>query len=252
MKRQWFWCWIVPTVVCVLYGLSLWVPTILPIEKEARDRWLIFYNSEFGPVENISWMVYAVIGVMGLIMAARLKKAQPDIPVIWRIWFRLFAIGAILMGLEEISYGQHFIGFTSPDWFETASKQQEVNLHNLYGDKPARILRRLIEVGMPIFGIAIPLACMAVREAWTKPRFGFYIFPRLEMVMWTLLAALVTPVRKLSGLTSVPQWRGSLSEFQEMLWACALLIYLCVMWQRLLKHRDEAKTPIEKPDVPPR
>lgn len=50
---------------------------------------------------------------------------------IWGIVYYLFAVILLFIGLEEMSYGQHLIGWNSPESFQKYNVQSETNIHNL-------------------------------------------------------------------------------------------------------------------------
>jgi hypothetical protein len=50
---------------------------------------------------------------------------------IWGLIYYLFAIILLFIGLEEMSYGQHLIGWNSPESFQKYNVQSETNIHNL-------------------------------------------------------------------------------------------------------------------------
>ena len=212
-----------PLLLTASYALALW------LVPSGMRRW---FNSEHGPVEITSALVFLVIGVQAARVFAKTRHLNPPAAPLWKWLFAIMAMGGVMMFLEEISYGQHFVGWATPEWFVENSKQPETNLHNLFDDKPSVLLRRIAEIGAPIFAIILPLICMSRKGSYTPPNWPHYLLPRAELIVWVLLAALVRPVRKYTGLTSVPEWRGSLSEFQELLWACAMLVLLTVLLNR--------------------
>lgn len=50
---------------------------------------------------------------------------------VMRYFILLVAIGAYLIAMEEISWGQRILGFESGDFFSSHNSQKETNLHNL-------------------------------------------------------------------------------------------------------------------------
>lgn len=219
---------VLPATFCVVYGLTLW---LLP-----RDlmRWV---HSEYGPIEIGTALVFLVIAGLAAHLTFRLSvKPQAAVPRIYRVWFALFILGGLFMCLEEISYGQTFFQWESPRWFAEHSKQQETNLHNLFGDKPSSMLRRIAEIGLPILAILLPLLFMRHPRGYQPDHFSYYLLPRWETAGWVVLALATSPVRKSldRGGPGDNIWDGTISETKELLWALALWAYIVVMRQRLL------------------
>ena len=235
LSNVWFAAFVLPWIVIAIY-----LACVLSIDP-ANLPW---FHSEVGPVELVSALLflpmcylaghvaYRLLNPKSGMSAASQAAAKPWLAV---AWFALFALGSIFMFLEETSFGQHVIGFESPAYFKEHNKQQELSLHNLAGDKPSSTLRQIANTGLPIFAIVLPLVAGHLRkkreaspDSGAKlPAWIWLIMPGWELALWVILAALVSPVRKLGGFSGeeAGHWRGSLSEFKEMLWYCALLTY---------------------------
>jgi hypothetical protein len=109
-----------------------------------------------------------------------------------RAWFALFALGCFVLAGEEISWGQHVIGFTPPEFIADRNFQGEFNVHNLSTFQSENnmvssllfralmlylivlpiaasvfpTLSRLLQrVAMPLPGLAIALAALLVKGA---------------------------------------------------------------------------------------
>jgi hypothetical protein len=84
----------------------------------------------------------------------------------WQRRFLVF-IGALLVlaALEEISWGQHFFGFSPPEFFLRHNRQREVNLHNLV--RFATLSRPFIGA-LLVFFIVMPLYDKLRRPTWLR------------------------------------------------------------------------------------
>jgi hypothetical protein len=83
----------------------------------------LFYESNF--IENIQVITLLFTFFTSISRVFR-KKYRPYIG-----FYSIASIVAIFLFLEEISYGQHILLYTPPDFFLKHSSQQEFNLHNL-------------------------------------------------------------------------------------------------------------------------
>ena len=230
-----FWSIAFPLLVCGVHAMALW---LIP---DSTRRW---FNGELGPVETVTALLFLIVAVDALRLVVRLGSRPLPMRAWVRVWFFLFVLGGVGMFLEESSYGQHWFGFQTPDYFEAHNKQQEMSLHNLASDIPSRVLRRVMEIGLPIFGILLPAIHLFLRGSYTPGHWPYYVLPKLELTAWILLAASIRPIRNLYESGALPPWLGPVGEFQELLWAGALGLYIRVMSRRLL-HR-----PIEPPNSP--
>jgi len=79
---------------------------------------------EDGPIENASAIAYFISFIFSLAIAKFFKERA-----IFFALFLILALGFLLIGLEEISWGQRIFNFETPDWFPE-NFQAEINIHN--------------------------------------------------------------------------------------------------------------------------
>ncbi len=89
----------------------------------------IFPQSLETPIHISEWgQVYCFLFAM--VYASGLSL-RPE-PARW--FYRLLTVGYFYVIMEEISWGQRIIGFSTPEFFKIHNLQGEVNLHNLITD----------------------------------------------------------------------------------------------------------------------
>lgn len=108
------------------------------------------YTSEYGPIENLT-------------VAALLGGAVVCFQRVWRLRARrslLFLACTALLGAlfvaaagEELSWGQHFVGFKAPEFFQQHNAQHETNLHNL--------VVRGVKINRLVFGTGLFIVVVA-------------------------------------------------------------------------------------------
>ena len=80
----------------------------------------------------------------------------------YRWFFVVFALAALYVVLEEISWGQRIFGFTTPAFFEEHNLQGEANLHNLFTGPYSTMLKDALSItiafGLIAYGLLYPLA----------------------------------------------------------------------------------------------
>ena len=72
------------------------------------------------------------------------------------VWLIVCTVGALYSLLEEMSYGQHYFNWDTPEYWRELNRQEETNLHNInswFNQKP----RTLLEIGVLLGGIVAPL-----------------------------------------------------------------------------------------------
>jgi hypothetical protein len=75
----------------------------------------------------------AVAGGIVLVTALHMWRSVRPIPSarLRVVFLSLLALLLLLIGLEEVSWFQRQLGFTTPQWFDEHNGQHEVNFHNL-------------------------------------------------------------------------------------------------------------------------
>jgi hypothetical protein len=152
------------------------------------------YTSEDGPIENLT--VVALLGGAWVCFrrARRLWHQRPT----------LFLAGTVLLGAlyvgaagEELSWGQHFLEFGSPEYFRSHNAQHETNLHNLVVSD--------VKINRLVFGTGLLIAVLLYCSVLP---IGYRRWPWLRR----LADALAVPVPRTRHLV----WYGVLALISNM------------------------------------
>lgn len=148
--------------------------------SEAAFVW--FVNDERGPGENAT----AVFALAAAGLSVALARSRGIRSVRWlRLGFYLTAGLGVLLAGEEMSWGQHFFGWQTPEWLGTLNKQNETNVHNIadrvLDQKPRALVAGLIFVGC----IVLPVLLQAGKLAWLG---------RARVAQWLVPEATLMPV----------------------------------------------------------
>ena len=142
-KYIWLWLMFLPLLVHLGAG-------ILDRERIFFDRWI---ESELGIIENLT--VFVLIPASILFVQSSLmfwRRRQHFIA----IYFALAAFVCIGFGGEEASWGQHWFGWDSPEYFEANNRQGETNFHN-FDIQVGRTVKTLLTIGVVVGGLILPL-----------------------------------------------------------------------------------------------
>jgi hypothetical protein len=216
-----------PRVILPFLGLAAFVLGVGLLPPTAF-HWL--FVSEYGPVELGTAACFGAAGILAFGLAAR---SRGRVPAGCRVLYVLFALGSIFGALEEISYGQHFLGWQSPRWFVEQNAQRETNLHNLFSDKPGRTLRNAALAGVALGGIVLPAAAMWAGSRYAPGRWAYYLLPRGELVPLVVTILLMRLFRTLPRAVRAG-WDLGLFEVMELYMAAAAVLYIGVLRRRLL------------------
>jgi hypothetical protein len=83
----------------------------------------IFIKQE-GVLDALQFPIYLTVSALTFLMFKKSSGFE-------RIVILLFSIGILLIAFEEISWGQTYFSFLTPDYFNSTNLQQETNIHNL-------------------------------------------------------------------------------------------------------------------------
>ncbi|MEZ5285770.1 MAG: hypothetical protein R2712_13375 [Vicinamibacterales bacterium] len=80
------------------------------------------------PVEQLTFLFLAAAGGLALRLGLSGRTRTPA----WTTaFFCTFGFGLLLVAMEEVSWGQRFLGFDTPPLLDAVNAQGEANLHNI-------------------------------------------------------------------------------------------------------------------------
>ncbi|NJC26131.1 hypothetical protein [Neolewinella antarctica] len=171
--------------------------------------------SKEGMVETISAVQFLLAGLLYLAVGIPAAR-HPRSPWLAAATI-LVGFGCLFIGGEELSWGQHLIGWESSEYFIENNDQQETNLHNFFNE--------IFDYAYPVFGILL-LAGAYVASRLFRGAMAILRFPK-ELYILTL--AIVVFCFLYEG-----------DEYAESLLACLLLVHASIV---LLRFRN---TPTEQ------
>lgn len=184
-------------------------------------------NNENGFTELLQAAIISAACILGLVIVFKGWKTT-SWPV--KLWITLGALGAFYIAGEEVSWGQHFFYWDTPENWQAINDQQETNLHNTsswFDQKP----RLIILIGVVVGGLIMPLI-RKVKPSLLPARFNI-IYP--ENLMW-LIAAIVLILKiadKVAETAAFPFFTR-VSEIEETYLYYFILLYLVTMYPRLI------------------
>lgn len=220
---RWLWLWFPPLLLLIIVPLKILAPTFYNV-------WI---DGELGLIELATPVVSIAGAIVGFVLLRR-AALLPTRRI--RIWVLLVSLGCVYFAGEELSWGQHLFGWSTPAYLEEVNDQEETNLHNIsswFDQKP----RMLLEFWVLIGGVVWPL----LRRPTTPPgRDSYWFWPTIEVLPSAALAILIRLPERLKSLFGIEQLPLELrfSEPQEYYFALFLLIYLASMLRRAANQLD--------------
>ena len=212
---------LVPISVAIL-------PYAARISSLDTDR---FMYGELGLIENLTvifLLVAIIVSILFLISGNNSNFA------IFRAWMILFLIGCTYYAGEEISWGQHFFGWSTPDEWSSVNDQQETNLHNtsaLFDQIP----RTLLSVAALIGGVLMPVYRRFKHHVPNADSIYDWVWPTHVCLPAALLALLVSWHEKAYrslGIEIPAVLNIRAGETKECLLALFMMMYALSIWYR--------------------
>ena len=194
---------------------------------------------EAGVVENLTvlFLLVAIIAAISFLISNRTKFKFLS------VWMGIFLLGAIYYAGEEVSWGQHFFGWSTPEQWTEFNDQQETNLHNTHAIFD-QIPRTLLSIGAIVGGVFIPLCRRFRRHVRDENSLADWILPTLVCLPAGLLSQLMGWQEIFEGLgSSIPVALDiRAGEAKECMLALFLMMYALSIWyrNRLVGRNPEA------------
>lgn len=204
------------------------IPYIARIMGAHTDGYMY---GEKGFIENITviFLLTAIIACL-LFLFAKEKIQFSGI----KAWMVLFLLSAIYFAGEEMSWGQHFFGWGTPDQWTEFNDQQETNLHNTAAIFD-QIPRTLLSLAALIGGVLIPIFRKYKNHIPSKESFFDWLLPTYVCLPAALLSLLVSWHEKIYKLleVNIPAVLDiRAGETKECLLALFMMVYALSIWYR--------------------
>ncbi len=154
-------------------------------------------------------------------------------------WLLILTLACVYFAGEEMSWGQHFFKFDTPDVLMAINDQREANIHNIsswFDQKP----RALVEFWIIIGGIFVGLWNLMKKKVVLQHDWRFWFWPTYECIITAILVLFVR-VLDWSGnwITCKSLKNFGSSELREYYVALFLSIYLLSFWFRLKQIKKQ-------------
>ena len=131
--------WSVLIIVASSFALMIYeLPHVYPTVQS--EHWWVFLTpetwdqssvvKELGLWENVTAVSFFVSGV--ILVARSVPRLFGANNSMWVPF--LVGVVCLVVTAEEISYGQHFLGFTTPESVRSLNRQEETNVHNFFSN----------------------------------------------------------------------------------------------------------------------
>jgi hypothetical protein len=177
-----------------------------------------------------------------LLIAIVLSFRSINLPIskIQRAWCSFFGLGCIVFLGEEISWGQHYLEWKTPELWSEINNQDETNLHNLEGWPQfifGKVARNGLSIGM-IGGAVIAPWWLRRNPQFCQPStINFWLWPSCQSAAVAVLAVVSNiPKRLMKNFGVEIPWNyygPNDGELKECLFALFILLYAIVLFRTL-------------------
>jgi hypothetical protein len=201
----------------LIFLIGLFAVVIAGIGLPLTREFTMLLLEENNLVEVLTFVIFLIGGGIGLKHSYRMIKAGENF--LFPAFFIIFSAGLIFIGMEEISWGQQFFGFATPESFRAINDQQETTLHNINGmSGNSEYLRLFYGIGG-----AIGVLLMSYKP-WRKIAVPLFLLP------WFVLIAGHSVVDVFNDIVPIQKHFDALiselAELVEMLIAISATIFV--------------------------
>ena len=218
------------TVVVVVATLAFHLLYLVRVTHEAAE----FLLREDNVVEWATFLSLFTAMVVGLRVALRARRAAAPV-LVWS-FFLFFALGVLVVAMEEISWGQWVFFWKTPGTWRHLNEQGETNLHNLPGLWGRSEWLRLLFAGGALVGVWADRIPRLRPIATPRSLTGYFLFTT-GYVLFDLVDDLIP------GAPWILTTFSPMSEWVEMLIGFGALAYFVIKAWDFLQGAAPADTP---------
>jgi len=143
-------------VLCAVPFIVALTGVVAALISKDLYKW---FTREDGFAESMQVIFYSAALVLSIVILRRLwTRGHRGLALL----YLGVCLGLFFLIGEELSWGQRIIGWATPGSFASANKQEETNLHNIYG---VGATFKWIQLLIGAYGVVLPLIVLR----WTIP-----------------------------------------------------------------------------------
>jgi len=214
----------------------LWIPIAVmalqvPMEMFLSRPVLALLHSEQGPHESLEFIILVIAFGFAIVTLRRIDWKKDK----WLgVWVALAAVCCFYVAGEEVSWGQKFVNWATPEFWAHINDQNETNLHNTSSwldQKP----RLVLLIGVVTGGLIIPLL-RKFKPQWVPQKFEI-IYPPQVLGFTAFIVLAVELIDKIDkSLKDVILFERA-SEVEELYLFYFVLLYLVILRRRVLQNQ---------------
>lgn len=223
-----FWWLYLPILFfCFRYAAYLFTDA-----ESGLESWL---TGELGLIENLTVLLLVLAVICTCLVIFRFGKSLHVTP---KIFLVVYCLGCIYFAGEEASWGQHWFGWQTSEYFKEINDQDETNLHNtsIWLD---RIPKAIVSLSIFIGGIVVPLYIgFRGKQNNYQARF-WWLWPTRICLPTAIIATTVTWPAKIERELDASFYFRLSNEMKEFYIACFFLVFIVSLAIRLYRLNQQ-------------
>lgn len=190
-------------------------------------------DGELGLVENLTVLLLLAAMLGSLYLVRRYREALHRVP---RLFLLVFCLGCIYFAGEEASWGQHWFGWETGEYFAAINDQQETNLHNTskYFD---RVPKGIVSFAVFLGGVVIPLYLRRKARVIDCRKPMWWLFPTWVCLPTAIIAVTATWPSKIERHSGSVFYFDGAQEMKELYIAYFFLLFIISLVRRLQQYQ---------------
>lgn len=207
------------------------------------DLYYTLMRSEIGIVENLT-VLFCLLGSYLSIRCMSISKNLP-MPLAFKTYFFIFALGLFVLAGEEASWGQHYFGWEATGYLAEHNTQSETNFHNLgnHYEQIPKILLHLAALFTLVWSFYLTLS----KKKLNREKIWYWVMPTSLGVMPALIALAVRLWERAYAWLKIEDWDasgpyiGAFKELKEANETFLILFVVAYLVAILYKANQQAK-----------
>jgi hypothetical protein len=220
----------VMVIVLIPFAIAILGALTALLGKDAY-KW---FTREDGFAETVQVLVYSISLVLSLIVAVRQWRAGERLIA---LLFLGLSLALFFMVGEELSWGQRVFGWETTSGLASVNKQEETNLHNIYG---VGSTFKWVQLLVGAYGTILPLAVLFWRPPERYRQVADAIIPHYSLVTYFAPMFLWRIYRNL--LEAPEQFYFVVAEYNEvveLILSLGFLLFVVFQLRRLSARAKE-------------
>jgi hypothetical protein len=194
-----------------------------------------WFLGELGLVENLTVFLLVLSLFMTIYVMLRFGES---LHIVVKVFLLFYCMGCIYFAGEEASWGQHWLGWETGDYFLAVNDQQETNFHNT-SEWLDRVPKGIVSLLIFIGGVVVPLWSFCKKRAYNYNKRWWWLYPTWVCLPTAIFASVATWPSKIERATDVNFYFNQAQEVKELYIAYFILLFITSLYQRLARlHRQ--------------